>query len=202
MILTAVGNENASAMVGYSSLSRQPPPDDNGIELSTHQFEDCYILTPADSNPHGEASLQQDNDDKRASYTGWDSLAEFIDKSFRPSIDLSTLAAPGLLDHRPYQSDGMSIRSMNFHSEAPDGHRRMTSVNPSLSSERSYKTHDGWTQAFPASKYAPANASGGKMWNPIWLTKTVLTSFFVLFVGIFIVVLALDLYSEAHSGLR
>jgi hypothetical protein len=58
---------------------------------------------------------------------------------------------------------------------------------------------DGGTSAV-ALKYA-LGTSGGKMWNPFWLTTTALASFLLLFVAIFAAVLALYVYSEAHSGL-
>ena len=51
------------------------------------------------------------------------------------------------------------------------------------------------------SRPSAADSFGRKMWNPIWLAVTVLMCFVMLFVGFFVVVLALYLYSTAHSGL-
>ena len=95
-----------------------------------------------------------------------DSPADFIERSFSPSVDLSMLALRGVLEKPSSQPESRRLDS--------------SSTQPR------------------ALAHAPVTR---KMWNPLWLSPLVLLSFSVLFVGIFVVVLALYLYSKNNNGL-
>jgi hypothetical protein len=176
--------------------SYQPLPNENATELAIHNFDE-----PVDATRPGGHTSPKRNVIDDASDTQWDSLSQFVETSFRSSVDLSTLVGARSVDGRSYKSNRKSIQSSEPGSEAPDSHRRMSSVNSLLSTEPSYESPENKIETVSTSKFSPPTAFGVKMWNPIWLTKAVLLSFCFLYIGIFFVVLALYLYSEAHGGL-
>ena len=179
-------------MAEYKSLSQQPPADNvDGVEVSVHQSMDSIQSTSADSNSRSESRSEQDNTAMHASDSESTSLADFIDSQFRPSIDISTLTAFGWLDRGPCASNDSRLISVRY------GNGRTESVD-TLLPEAPFLTR---TTELAASRTSVANSLGRKLWNPIWLTASVLVSFAVLFVGLFFVVLVLYLYSQAHSGL-
>lgn len=176
-------------MAEYKPLSQQSPADNvDGFETSIHQSMSSSQPTSADSDSRSDSQSEQGN----AEIHDWDrertSLADFIERRFTPSIDISILTAFGWLDRGSYASNDGTL---------PHGHGRMEFVD-TLLAPKPLLTRNA---EIAASRTSVAASFGGKMWNPIWLTTTVLVSFVVLFVGLFFVVLALYLYSEAHSGL-
>ena len=178
-------------MAEHKSLSQQPLDENgDGVETSTHQSMDSSQSTSADSDFRSDSQFEQGN----AEIHGWDrertSLTDFIERQFRPTIDISTLTAFGWLDRGSYASNNGRLISI------PHGNGRMESVD-TLLAPKSFLTR---TTELAASRTSVADSFGRKMWNPIWLTSTVLLSFVVLFVGLFFLVLALYLYSEAHAG--
>lgn len=84
-------NGTISAMVHYRSPSEQPLLDEPSIDLSTPQFEDRSLPTPAHSRSDEDTSPDQTNGSEQDSYTKWDLLGNFIERSSVPSADLSTL---------------------------------------------------------------------------------------------------------------
>ena len=179
-------------MVEYKSLSQQPPADNvDGVETSIHQPMDFSQSTSADSNSRSDSRSEQGNAEMHALDSGWTSLADFIESQFRPSSEISTLAAFGWLNRRSYVLNDSRLISV------PHGHGRTESVD-TLLSQKPFLTR---TTEPAASRTSVANSLGKKLWNPIRLTASVLVGFAVLFVGLFFVVLLLYLYSEAHSGL-
>ena len=173
-------------MAEYISLGQQPPADNvDGIRSSIHRSMDSIRSTFAGSNSRSNSQSAQGNAEAHAWESEWTSPADFIESSFRPSIDLSTLTAFGWLDRGSYASNDNQVSSISH------GHERMESADTTLSNRPLLAT----------SRPSAADPFGRKMWNPIWLTVTVLVCFVMLFVGLFVVVLALYLYSTAHSGL-
>lgn len=173
-------------MAEYNSLGQQPSADNvDGIRSSVHHSMNCIRSTFAESNSRSDSQSEQDNAEVHAWESEWISPADFVESSFRPSIDLSTLTAFGWSDRGSYALNDNQVSSI------PHGHERMESADTSLSNRPLLAT----------SGPSAADQFGKKMWNPIWLTVTVLMCFVMLFVGLFIVVLALYLYSTAHSGL-
>ena len=173
-------------MAEYEPLGQQPPADNvDSIRSSIHQSMDSIRSTFAGSSSRSDSQFEQGNAEAHASENEWTSPADFIESSFRPSIDLSTLTAFGWFDRGSYASNDNQLSSI------PHGHERMESAATSLSNKPLLAT----------SRPSAADSFERKMWNPIWLTVTVLVCFVMLFVGLFIVVLALYLYSTAHSGL-
>ena len=179
-------------MAEYESLSQQPPADNiDGIRSPIHQSTDSIRSTFARSNSRSDSQFEQGNAETHASENEWTSLNDFVERSFRPSIDLSTLTAFGWLDGGSDVSNDIQLTSI------PHGHGRMGSADTLLSNRTSLNRSTG----LAASRHSVAESFSRKMWNPIWLTVTVLVCFVVLFVGLFVVVLTLYLYSTAHSGL-
>ena len=173
-------------MAEYNSRGQQPPADNaDGIRSSIHQSMGSIRLTVAGSNSRSDSQSEQGNAETHASENEWTSPADFIESSFRPSIDLSTLTAFRWLDRGSYASNDNQLSSI------PYGHERMESADNLLFKKPLLAT----------SRPSAADSLGRKMWNPIWLTVTILMCFVMLFVGLFVVVLALYLYSAAHSGL-
>lgn len=162
-------------MAEYKPLSQQPSADNmDGSRLSTHM--DSIRSTLSGSNSRSESQSEQGNAKTRASDNEWTSPADFIESCFRPSIELSTLTASGWLNWGSYASSDRQLTSIQHE------HGRMESADTAL-------------------RPSEAGSLGRKMWNPIWLTDTVLVSFVALFIGLFFVALALYLYSAAHSRL-
>ena len=173
-------------MAEYNSLGQQPPADNiDGIRSSIHRSMGSIRSTFAGSNSRSNSQFEQGNAEAHAWEREWTSPADFIESSFRPSIDLSTLTAFGWLDRGSYASNDSQVSSI------PHGYERMQSADTALSNRPLRAT----------SEPSAADRFGRRMWNPTWLTATILLCFVVLFVGLFIVVLALYLYSKAHSGL-
>ena len=179
-------------MAEYKSLSQQPPADKvDGVETSIHQSTDSIQSTSTDSISRGDSRSEQGNAEMHASDSEWTSPAEFIESQFRSSIDISTLTAFGWVNRGSHVSNDSRLKSVTH------GHGRTESVDSSLS-QKLFLTQ---ATELAVSRTSVANLLGRKLWNPIWLTASVLVSFAVLFVGLFFVVLVLYLYSEAHSGL-
>ncbi|KAK0517264.1 hypothetical protein JMJ35_000419 [Cladonia borealis] len=173
-------------MAEYNSLGQQPPVDKiDGIRSSTHRSMGSIRSTFAGSNSRSNSQFEQGNAEAHAWESEWTSPADFIESSFRPSIDLSILTAFGWLDRGAYASKDNQLSSI------PYGHERMESADTTLSNRPLLAT----------SRPSAADSFERKMWNPIWLTVSVLLCFVMLFVGLFVIVLALYLYSTAHSGL-
>ena len=174
------------AMAEYNSLGQQPPADNvDGIRSCIHRSMGSIRSTFAGSNSRSNSQSEQGNARVHAGEREWTSPADFIESSFRPSIDLATLTAFGWLERGSYASNDSQVSSVR------DGHERMESADTTLSN-RPLLSISGPSAAEPFER---------KMWNPIWLTFTVLVCFVMLFVGLFVVVLALYLYSTARSGL-
>ena len=180
-------------MAEYKSLSQQPPADNvDGVETSIHQSMDSTQSTTADSDSTSDSRSEQGKaEEVHASDSEWTSLADFVESQFRPSIDISTLTACGWLDRGSHVSIDDRLISV------PHDHRRTESVD-TLLSKKPFLTQ---STKVAASRTFTASSFGRTLWNPIWLTAPVFVSFVVLFVGLFFVILALYLYSEAHSGL-
>jgi hypothetical protein len=178
-------------MANYSSLSGEPSPGENETEQTTLTAEERQMLIHADTDiPYHDTSLEQESDIGDASRDEWKSVPDFVDTPFRQSIELLPLPGAVSLDHTCFESNAKSTRSIEFDGEVAENHQRTSSVISLIS-----------TKPIPLSKRLSSNALCCRVWNPLWLTKPVLTSFFALFVAIFVVVLALYQYSEAHSGL-
>ena len=179
-------------MAEYRSLGQQPPADNgDGIRSSIHQSMHSIRSTFTGSNSRRDSRSEQGIAETHASGNEWTSPADFIESSFRPGIDLSTLTAFGWLDRGSYASNDNRLSSM------PQEHGRMESADTLLSKKPFLNRIAG----LAASRPSAAASFGRKMWNPIWLTVTTLICFVLLFVGLFVVVLALYMYSTAHSGL-
>ena len=180
-------------MAEYKLLSQQPPADNvDGVKTSIHQSMGSIQSTSADSNSkRSKSRSEQDNAEMHASDSESTSLADFIESQVRPSIDISTLTALGWLDPRSCVLNDNRLISVPYGNERTESVDTLPSQNPFLTR----------TTELAASRTSVANSLGRNLWNPIWLTASVLVSFAVLFVGLFFVVLVLYLYSEAHSGL-
>ena len=175
-------------MAECRSLGMQSPADNvEGIRSSIHQSME---LTFTGSNSRSNPPSEQGNAEMRASDNEW-TLADFIESSFRPTVDLSTLTAFGWLGHGSYHSNDSRLQSI------PYEHESMESAD-ALPPKKPFVTR---ILGLAAPRLSATDSFKRRMWNPIWLTDRILVSFLLLFVGLFFVVLALYLYSTAHSGL-
>ena len=115
-------------MAEYNSLGQQPPVDKiDGIRSSTHRSMGSIRSTFAGSNSRSNSQFEQGNAEAHAWESEWTSPADFIESSFRPSIDLSILTTFGWLDRGSYTSKDNQLSSI------PYGHERMESADTTLS---------------------------------------------------------------------
>ncbi|ORY09323.1 hypothetical protein BCR34DRAFT_568699 [Clohesyomyces aquaticus] len=172
-------------MAAYQPVNEQiMRDDDDGIRLFTSQSNPSSHAPFLGSQPRTSPSPKP-SDQPHVPKSGWTSVVDFVEQSFRSSIDLSSLTTSGWLNRKLYDSEETNLANVSYL------HRGREFGIKSHPTEMEYKS---------VRDLSPGS-SDKRMWNPIWLRSAVLSSFLLVFLGLFSVILALYLYSEAHQGL-